>query len=126
MLDWGIGYGWWETFLKEQKIRIPRIVGVDVNEEAVQPRLKNVEYILSSHFQLKEKFDLVVCWDSFHCFPQKNLFDTVNQNGLLLVSEPRPFVHLLEKIKKQGTILVDEWVGEREKSRVLLMRKNFA
>lgn len=122
MLDLGIGYAWWEEFLEEKKIRVSRIVGTDLNEEAVSPRKKNVEYHLGSSFQTKETFDFVVCWDAYHLLGKMDVWKMVKPNGLLLVSEPKPFAHLLDSVSMKGKILVDEWVGKTEESRLILLR----
>lgn len=126
MLDVGIGYAWWEEFLEEKKIRVQKIVGVDVDEEAVSPRKKKIEYHLGTKFQTKETFDFVVCWDAYHLLGKSNgnLWKWVKPNGLLLVSEPKPFAHLLDTFFVKGKIVVDEWVGKTEQSRFLVLRKN--
>lgn len=125
MLDVGIGYAWWEDFLVKKKIRIPKIVGVDLNEDAVSPQKKNIEYHLGSSFNTKETFDWVVCWDAYHLLSKTNLWKWVNPKGFLLVSEPQPFAHLLDSFSKKGKAVVDAWVGKTEQSRLLLARKNF-
>ncbi len=126
MLDLGIGYGWWEEFLEEKKIHVSQIVGADLNEEAVSPRKKKIEYHLGPSFQTKETFDLVVCWDAYHLLGKSttNLWKWVKPNGLLLVSEPKPFAHFLDSVSKKGEILADAWVGKTEQSRFLIARKN--
>mgnify|MGYP001566452679 FL=1 len=125
LLDIGIGYAWFEVLLKKKKMRLKRIMGVDVDELSIRPPRKNITYILDEDFETEETFDLVICWDAWHCFPKKNLLDWVKPTGLLLVSEPKPFVHVLEQLltNKKLEILVDEWVGTMEKSRVVLARK---
>lgn len=121
MLDLGIGYAWWESFLSQKKIQFKKVVGMDINEEAIAPRKKNIEYVLTQRFTSNEQFDLVVCWDAYHLLKNKKIIDFVKPNGLLLISEPKPFVPLLDKIK--GNVLVDEWVGKTEQSRLILIRK---
>jgi 2-polyprenyl-3-methyl-5-hydroxy-6-metoxy-1,4-benzoquinol methylase len=124
MLDVGIGYGWWEEFLATKKIIIPRIVGVDIDEGAVSPRKKNIEYHLGPAFSTKETFDFVVCWDAYHLLGKSttNLWQWVKPNGFLLVSEPQPFAHRLDAIVGKGNVLMDEWVGKTEQSRMALLR----
>lgn len=121
MLDLGIGYAWWEAFLEEKKIRVSRIVGTDLNEEAVTPRKKKIEYHLGSSFQTKETFDLVICWDAYHLLGKMDVWKMVKPNGLLIVSEPKPFAHLLDFFFVKGKVVVDEWVGEMEQSRTALV-----
>lgn len=124
MLDVGIGYGWWEEFLEGKKINAQKIVGVDVDEGAVSPKKKGIEYHLGPKFQTNEKFDWVVCWDAYHLLGKTDLWKWVKPNGLLLVSEPKPFAHLLDSVSKKGELLADEWVGKTEESRFLFARKN--
>lgn len=124
LLDLGIGPAWLESFLSEKKVSFSRIVGVDISEEAIAPRKKNIEYIISPNFATDEKFDVVICFDAWHCFPLMDLKKFLKRNGLLIVSEPRPFAHLLDAFAKNA--LLDEWVGDGEKSHVVVMRsKNF-
>lgn len=125
MLDLGIGYGWWESFLGEKGIVIPRIVGVDIHEDAIAPRREGIEYSLTPRFHSNERFHFVACWDAYHLLGNMNIWEFLQPNGLLLLSEPRPFTHLLDEIPSQYTVLVDAWVGSTEQSRVLLARKNF-
>jgi SAM-dependent methyltransferase len=123
MLDLGIGYAWWEEFLAEKKIKIPRIVGVDVDAAAVFPRKSTIEYHLGPTFTANETFDFVVCWDAYHLLGKTNLWKMVKPTGLLLVSEPKPFAHLLDSVSTKGTVFVDAWVGDQEQSRLLFLRK---
>lgn len=125
LLDIGIGYAWFEIVLKKKKLRLKRIMGVDVSEDAIYPPRKNITYVIDDDFETEEQFDLVVSWDAWHCFPKKNLVEWVKPMGLLLVSEPPSFAHQLDALVSNKTIeiLVDEWVGDLEKSRVILARK---
>lgn len=126
MLDVGIGYAWWEEFLAKKKIRVQKIVGVDLNEDAVSPKKKSIDYQLGSSFFTKETFDLVVCWDAYHLLGKTphSLWKWVKPNGFLLIAEPPPFAHLLDSFSKKGKVVVDAWVGTTERSRLLLARKN--
>lgn len=122
MLDLGIGPAWWEEFLAEQGVVPARIVGMDVSEDAVAPRRGGVEYHLTPAFRTDEKFDVVVCLDAWHCFPQLDVTSFLKPNGLLIVSEPRPFVRVLEGRSKGA--LVDIWAGDTEKSRFICLEKD--
>lgn len=120
LLDVGIGPAWLETFFQAQGLHIPKIVGTDVSEEAITPRKEGVEYILPPNtLPAASQFDLVVCFDAWHCFPELDLASFVKPQGLLLVSEPLTYESQLSKLK--GKRLVDVVVGEVEKSRVVLV-----
>ncbi len=123
LLDIGIGPAWFESFLAEKNMSFTRVVGVDVSESSLSARKKGIEYIISSHFDTDEKFDLVICFDAWHCFPEMDLIKFVKPNGLLLVSEPLTFEKQLEKLPAQR--LVDVCVGEMEKSRVVVWKNSF-
>lgn len=120
LLDVGIGPAWLESFLVEKNVSFTRIVGVDVSEASLNMRKKGIEYVISDSFDSNEKFDLVICFDAWHCFPQMDLLKFVKPNGLLLVSEPLTFEKQLEKLSAKR--LVDVVVGEMEKSRVVVIR----
>ncbi len=121
LLDVGIGPAWLESFLAEKNVSFTRVVGTDVSEAAISPRKKGIVYVIDSHFNSAEKFDLVICFDAWHCFPKMDLMKFVKPNGLLLVSEPLTFEKQLEKLPT-GKRLVDVVVGEMEKSRVVLVK----
>lgn len=121
LLDIGIGPAWWESFLAEKNVSFTRIVGVDVSENSLSVRKKGIEYVISSSFDTDEKFDIVICFDAWHCFPEMVLTKFVKKNGVLIVSEPRPFAHLLDVFASRA--LVDMWVGEQEKSRAVAVKK---
>lgn len=118
LLDIGIGPAWLESFLAEKNVSFTRIVGVDVSDNALVERKKGIEYVISPHFDSEEKFDVVICFDAWHCFPQMNLEKFVKKNGVLIVSEPLTFESQLEKLPAKR--LVDVVVGEMEKSRVVV------
>ena len=122
LLDLGIGPAWYEDFLAEKGIEILRRVGVDVNEHALQQRKAGIEYVLTNSFATPEKFDFVVCWDSWHLFPEKDLFAFAKPGALVLVSEPQSFGEMLATIIQKHTPLVDDWVGDMEKSRLTIFR----
>lgn len=111
--------------MEEKKITISRVVGTDLNEGAVSPRKEKIEYHLGTNFHTDETFDLVVCWDAYHLMGKMDLWKMVKPNGLLLVSEPNPFAHVLDSLVENGVVLADAWAGETEKSRVVFARKNF-
>lgn len=126
LLDVGIGPAWFEAFLAEKGVHIPRIVGVDVSEEAITPRKEGIDYLLDPDFHTQEKFDLVVCWDAYHLLKNKNLIDFVKPDGLLLVSEPPAFKEKLEELIARKKPVLDMTVGDVEKSRVGIWRvENF-
>ncbi|MDP2666349.1 MAG: class I SAM-dependent methyltransferase [Candidatus Diapherotrites archaeon] len=122
LLDLGIGPAWLESFFLEKGHSFSRIVGVDISESAISPRQDGIDYILSSSFDTPERFDLVVCFDAWHCFPDLDIQKFISPRGLLLVSEPLTYEKQLENLS--GNRLIDLVVGEMEKSRVVLM-KNF-
>lgn len=124
LLDVGIGPAWLESFLAEKNASFTRVVGADVSEAAISPRKKGIEYIINPHFDTAEKFDLVICFDAWHCIPNLNLQKFVKKNGLLIVSEPLTFESQLEKLPAQR--LVDVVVGEMEKSRVVVWKNTQA
>jgi|GEM_PF-1921306 len=119
LLDVGIGPAWLEDFLYQKGVVFSRVVGVDVSEKAITPRKKNIDYFLSPSFTTAEKFDVVFCFDAWHCFPQMDLFSFVKKDGWLLVSEPLTYEKQLEKLPTWKRLL-DVIVGEMEKSRVVL------
>jgi 2-polyprenyl-3-methyl-5-hydroxy-6-metoxy-1,4-benzoquinol methylase len=120
LLDIGIGPAWIESFLAEKNVSFSRVVGVDVSEASLHVRKKGIEYVISPHFDTKEKFDIVICFDAWHCFPELDLKKFLKPNGLLLVSEPLTFEKQLEKLS--GKRMVDVCVGEMEKSRAVLVK----
>lgn len=120
LLDMGIGPAWLESFLAEKNVSFTRILGVDVSENSLSVRKKGIEYVIDPSFDTDEKFDVVICFDAWHCFPTLNVQKFVKKNGVLIVSEPRPFAHLLDVFASRA--LVDVWVGELEKSRVVVVK----
>lgn len=122
LLDVGIGPAWLESFLAEKNVSFTRILGVDVSESSLSVRKKGIEYVIDPAFDTDEKFDIVICFDAWHCIPNLNLEKFVKKNGLIIVSEPLTFESQLEKLPANR--LVDVVVGEMEKSRVVVW-KNF-
>lgn len=120
LLDIGIGPAWLETFLAEKNVSFTRVVGVDVSENAFVEQKKGIEYVIDPSFDTEEKFDVVICFDAWHCFPTMDLFKFVKKNGLLLVSEPLTFESQLDKLPAQR--LLDVVVGEMEKCRAVLTK----
>lgn len=120
LLDVGIGPAWLEGFLAEKNVSFSRVVGVDISEEAIAPRKEGIEYVLTPNFNSDEKFDVVICFDAWHCFPQMDLKKFVKPNGLFIVSEPLAFETQLEKLSEKRP--VDAVVGEMEKSRIVLVK----
>ncbi len=121
LVDFGVGPAWLETFLEEKGLSFDRVVGVDISEEAISLRKKGIDYRVNTLLSSSEKFDLVIAWDAWHCFPTLRLEDYLSPNGLLLLAEPAPFVSLLEPYVKNA--LLDVWVGKQERSRVVVWGK---
>ena len=121
LLDLGIGQGWFESFLAEQGLRFNQVVGFDVQEKAVAPRLEGVDYVIAPRFTRQEKFDFVVCFDAYHLMDQ-NPLDFVKAGGLLLVSLPLRWREKLNDFGQQEIIAQGE-IGQEEVDRFLLIRK---
>ena len=121
LLDLGIGQGWFESFLREQGCRFSQVVGFDVQEKAVFPRLEGVGYVIAPRFTSTEKFDFVVCFDAYHLMEQ-NPLDFVKVGGLLLVSLPLRWAEKLNDFGQQEIIAQGE-IGEEERDRFILIRK---
>ncbi len=121
VLDIGIGPAWLEDFLQQKGVVFSRVLGVDISEKAIASRKKNIEYVISPSFNTTEKFDVVICFDAWHCFPQMDLFSFVKKDGLLLVSEPLTYEKQLDRLSI-GKRLLDVVVGEMEKSRVVAVK----
>jgi len=121
MLDLGIGRAWFEGFLLDKGFRLGKVVGVDVSELLVKPRLSWIDYRFSKSFETEERFDCVVCIDSLHLLPDKQIQKFANPKGLVLVSIPNTFLHELPKFKG-CEVLHEGFVGEMEKDYFQILR----
>ena len=114
MLDLGIGKAWFECFLYDRGFKLGRIVGVDINELLVKPRLSWIEYKFSKNFQTSEKFDWVVCIDSLHLLEDKNILKFLKPKGFALVCLPSTFLHEFPKFEN-AEVLHEGFIGNQEK-----------
>lgn len=55
LLDLGIGRAWLEEFLAENQFYFSKVVGFDVNELAVLPKLSGIDYKIAKEFKSREK-----------------------------------------------------------------------
>lgn len=88
LLDLGVGQAWLEEFLQRKGFQFSRILGVDVSEEAITPRKKGIEYVLTTNFKTEEKFDFLVCFDAFHLLKNQDVLRFLKEDGLALISLP--------------------------------------
>lgn len=116
LLDLGIGKAWFEDFLLRKGFQFSKIVGIDVSEDAVSPKKPFIEYLYSSP---KEKFDFVVCFDSFHLLEDKDIRKFLKPKGIALISLPFSKKHLLSSIK--GKKLAEGVIGIEEKDWFVLL-----
>lgn len=99
LLDIGIGYGYLETLLHENKLNI-NITGLDISEKAVENLRKNFEFKLLVR-DLKNfpkelgKFDVVIAMEVFeHILPHKifnilaNIKKSLKSNGIFIITVP--------------------------------------
>lgn len=121
ILDLGVGRAWFESFLLDNDLRLGKVVGVDLNELLVKPRLKWIDYRFSKDFNTEERFDFIVCIDSLHLLPDKQIQKFAKPSGFILVSIPNTFLHELPKFK-DCEVLHEGFVGEQEKDYFQLLR----
>ncbi len=120
-LDVGIGKGWLETFLAEKRVRFQRVVGVDISETAIEPKIAWIDYVLDNNFDSVGQFDVVVCWDALHLLKEKNIARFAKKGGLVLVGVSASKSVLLDSIG--GTMLAQGRVGVQEQSAFVLTEK---
>ncbi|MFH0715021.1 MAG: methyltransferase domain-containing protein [Candidatus Diapherotrites archaeon] len=120
-LDVGIGKGWMEEFFRKKGVQFKRVVGADISEEAVAPRVPWIEYALSKNFKSEEKFDVVVCWDALHLLEEKKIENFCKKDGIVLVGIPVSKAKLLDSIS--GTVLAQGKVGIQEQSCFVLLKE---
>ncbi|HIH21390.1 MAG TPA: class I SAM-dependent methyltransferase [Candidatus Diapherotrites archaeon] len=121
LLDLGIGRAWFESFLLDRSIRLSRIVGADINQFLVSPRLSWVQYEFSKNFQTQEKFDWVVCFDSLHLLQDKNVLKFLKPKGIALISLPVSLMHEIPKFEN-SEILHEGFIGVQEKDYFQLLQ----
>ena len=121
ILDLGVGRAWLETFLQDRAFKLGRIVGVDINEFLVNPKMPWINYEFSKNFQTSEKFDWVVCFDSLHLLSDKNIVKFLKPEGFALIALPASLMHEIPKFPK-AEILHEGFVGIEEKDYFQLLR----
>ncbi len=121
VLDVGVGRAWFEKFLLDNGFVLERVVGVDVDEDMVEPRKKFVEYHLTNDFRTGEEFDLLVCFDSYHLLPEDYL-DRFKAR-FVLVSVPKHFSATLKRLK--GRIIRKGVIGRQEEDVFVLVERGF-
>ncbi|MFH1751866.1 MAG: methyltransferase domain-containing protein [archaeon] len=118
VLDLGIGKAWFYGFLKQENFVFKKVVGIDIDEKAIAPRSNQIEYFLTENFSSKQRFDLIVCFDSFHLLNDYNLFDFTKKNSLILISLPLKWEKKLLEFKNKNSnlnVLVEGIIGVKEK-----------
>ena len=113
VLDIGIGKAWLEEFFEQKNIKFSKIVGVDVNEKMITPKKIGIQYILSSNFKTKEKFDLVICFDSLHLLKDHEIVSFVKPGGFFLISLPERWKDQLEFFRNY-VIIAEGEIGQDE------------
>ncbi len=121
VLDLGIGKAWIEEFLSEKGFKFKKIIGVDISENAVTPKKSNIKYILSKKFNSKEKFDLIICFDSLHLLKNYNLMKLAKPSGIILISLPSRLKEKLVPFKSEN-ILAEGVIGKEEKDFFVLIQ----
>lgn len=121
VLDLGIGRAWFESFLTDRGFRLGKITGVDINEFLVAPKISWIKYEFSKNFQTQEKYDWVVCLDSLHLFPDKQVLKFLKPKGFALVSLPVSLMHEIPKFSN-AIVLHEGFVGVEEKDYFQLLQ----
>ena len=121
ILDLGIGRAWFESFLLDRDLKLGKIVGVDLNEFLVNPKLSWIQYEFSKNFQTKEKFDWVVCFDSLHLFSDKQVLKFLKPKGFALIALPVSLMHEIPKFP-HARVLHEGFVGVEEKDYFQLLQ----
>ena len=121
VLDLGIGRAWFEEFLIKKGFTFSKITGVDAEKDSIEPRKEFIEYHLTSHFNSEEKFDFIVCFDSYHLLQNKNLLSFAKQNSLILISLPLRWEKQLNDFKELN-IIEEGIIGEEEKDHFILIK----
>lgn len=86
VLDLGIGFGYFEDFLEENKIKA-RIIGLDRDQEAAQKC--KVPLIIGNANRLpfkSEAFDILLSIDSFHSIKSGDFSRVVKKKGFALIT----------------------------------------
>jgi SAM-dependent methyltransferase len=119
LLDIGIGKAWLEGFLLGKGLKFEKVVGVDVDEEMVEPRLPGVEYVITGDYKPAERFDFVICFDALHLLKEPGrLLGYAKPGCWVLAAEPLKFAGTLKALGKpaeQGVI------GSQEQDRFVLV-----
>jgi len=96
VIDIGIGPGWLEELLHDNGFRFRKIVGVEPDEKMIEPK-PYIKYKITDHFKTKEKFDLLICFDTVHLITKPvELLGFVKRGGLVLFSVPLRFKKKLD------------------------------
>ena len=115
LLDLGVGKAWLEEFLEKQGFKFKRVLGVDVNQEAVTPKRDYIEYLITYESELvDETFDLVISFDSMHLLNCVDLCDYVKPKGFLLVSLPLKWKKEFDNLDLPVEPLAEGKIGSRE------------
>ncbi|MBI5884557.1 methyltransferase domain-containing protein [archaeon] len=127
VLDYGIGKAWLWQFLEKKGINAGKVYGIDLNEQAVKPRKKGINYYFSLQDFLKEKrkADLLVLFDAIHLMKKKELLELkklVKKNGKLLVSVPASKKVLLHNLNWLGRTAWLKEIGLEEKDYCALIK----
>jgi len=124
VLDFGVGKAWFEEFLAERDFVFEKIVGYDISEKAVDPKIDGIEYVIEKKLKTDEKFDFVIAFDSLHKVDDpKVILDYAKEDALILVSTPEKFKKVLEPFKDFEKIIEGE-IGEIEKDFFILFKTN--
>ncbi|MDO8627425.1 MAG: methyltransferase domain-containing protein [Candidatus Diapherotrites archaeon] len=122
VLDLGIGKAWFEEFISIKGYKFPRVLGVDISEEAVLPKVSGIEYVLQKNFSTEEKFDFVVCIDALHLLENKNILEYCKPGGIALIALPANRKNLLESFSREE-VLIQAQAGQQELDEFVLLRK---
>ena len=119
VLDFGVGPAWFEEFLRGKGLEFKRIVGVDPDAGMTKPQKEYIEY-KTSLGDVKEKFDLVIAFDSAH-LSDGDLMEHVKEEGFLLASVPLKFRAVLNNPK--GNVIAQGEIGKTEKDQFVFIKK---
>lgn len=119
VIDIGVGPAW----IYDHMGRFQRIVGVDADENMMNPKRSFIEYHVSSDFKTEERFDLLICFDALHLIekPEK-LINYVKKDRLALISVPLRFKNLLNQFTANKQVLIEGTIGEEEKDYFALIK----
>ena len=117
VIDIGIGPAWIYNYLKFKKI-----IGIDPDSKIIEPKKPFIEYHTTEQFKTKEKFDLLICFDTLHLIKEpKKILKYLKPNGIALISVPMHHKNLLKQFE-DNTILEQGKIGQEEVDYFMLIQ----